>query len=330
MNALNSIRLVACLLLCAAARADSPAEMVVSLRPSVFLRNRTITVGNVADIAGGTAALRDTIARLDLAELLSSQTGTTITRKQLEYRLRLGEFSSEMVQVAGSPQTQVTLQLQTVSPEEVVDAAKSALMQRLPWSPGQVEVNLLQPVVVTLPELAEGERVVIKAEMHPGVRPPGRVQMDVGIFVQGTHRLSLPVYLDVRVCQKVVVCREQIDSGEELSEANIYIDQRPLPSGSTPMASPNSAIGRKARRSLLPGQVITANDLEAVSVQEDRILVRAGEPVHIEFKVGSLRVTGTGVAMQQGRKDQLIQVQNVDSKKTVLGRVRGTSLVEVE
>jgi len=41
-------------------------------------------------------------------------------------------------------------------------------------------------------------------------------------------------------------------------------------------------------------------------------------------------VTASGVALQEGRKDQLIQVENVDSRKVVLGRVVGPALVEVE
>src|SRR5581483_10587063 len=170
-------------LFCGATRAESPGTLVVSLRPSVVVKSRTVTVGDVADLAGGTPQLRENAARLDLAEIVSPETGATITRKQVEFRLRLADLPESLVRIEGEGQTHATLRLRTVSQGEVVTASKATLMQKLPWSPSQVIVELAQPVVARMPEIAEGEVPVIKADLHAGSRPPGRVQMDVTISV---------------------------------------------------------------------------------------------------------------------------------------------------
>jgi len=44
---------------------------------------------------------------------------------------------------------------------------------------------------------------------------------------------------------------------------------------------------------------------------------------------GTLHLTATGLAHSDGKLDQMIKIQNINSSKTVHGRVTGPGIVEV-
>ena len=83
----------------------------------------------------------------------------------------------------------------------------------------------------------------------------------------------------------------------------------------------------KARAPLMPGHVIQTADVEGAETAPG---VRAQDAVRLQIRVGGLRVTAAGLALQAGKIGQLIRVQNIDSKKTLLGRVIEQGLVEIE
>src|SRR4051794_18501069 len=87
--------------------ADAPPAgdpVVVWLKSRAEVPARTVTVGHVAELAGGPPALREQIARLDLAEF---GTGTTLSvkRRQVEFRLRLADLPATAFRVAGEDET---------------------------------------------------------------------------------------------------------------------------------------------------------------------------------------------------------------------------------
>lgn len=58
-------------------------------------------------------------------------------------------------------------------------------------------------------------------------------------------------------------------------------------------------------------------------------LVKAREMVRLLVRIGTVRVSALGEAQQEGRLGQTIRVRNIDSGKTVSGRVVDRNLVEV-
>jgi hypothetical protein len=60
------------------------------------------------------------------------------------------------------------------------------------------------------------------------------------------------------------------------------------------------------------------------------VIIRPRQRVTMEVRSGDLVVKAVGEAQQEGRLGQSIQVQNVDSKKTIVAKVTGPSTVEVD
>jgi len=88
------------------------------------------------------------------------------------------------------------------------------------------------------------------------------------------------------------------------------------------------ATGRRAKRAIPAGQLLAPCDVEAEAA--GKLLVKQHDLVKLTAKVGAMRVTALGEALQDGGAGQCIRVKNVDSKNVILGRVVDRSLVEVD
>jgi flagella basal body P-ring formation protein FlgA len=314
----------------AAAQGRGPGLVVLRLRDRAVVTARTVTLADVAELTGGLAVLRERIGLLDVAEVPRDGGGLSVSRRQVEYRLRLAEVPSALYRVEGAGVTQIGTRFRPVTSDEVVAAARKTLLGRLPWSADEVQIDLIQPVVAPLPAVAADEQLTIKAEPHPGQRPPGRLQVDVRLFVQGEQRFALPVYFNVRPCQRVVVCRHRINRGEELTAASVFVERQPVDGRGRNALSPEAMARKRARHTLLPGHMVLLTDVEDQAAPPQHPVVKPQDAVRLLVKVGGLKVTAAGQALQEGRVGQLIRVQNVDSKKVILGRVVEAGLVEVE
>jgi flagella basal body P-ring formation protein FlgA len=129
--------------------------------------------------------------------------------------------------------------------------------------------------------------------------------------------------------QWVAVSMGRIPRGEMLSFDNIRFDHRSVAGVPNYLTSTNGVIGKKCKRLILPGQILTAADVEDM-VADNPVLVKPRELIKIVARVGSMKLTALGEALQEGRAGQFIRVQNLSSKNIVLGRVTDYSVVEVE
>jgi flagella basal body P-ring formation protein FlgA len=82
-------------------------------------------------------------------------------------------------------------------------------------------------------------------------------------------------------------------------------------------------IGKVSRRILLPGRPIPLTALK------EAYLVSAGEIVNVLFSAGGLEVTGRALALQSGRRGEVVACRNIDSGVVIRGTVTEVSLVQL-
>lgn len=87
---------------------------------------------------------------------------------------------------------------------------------------------------------------------------------------------------------------------------------------------PEQAFERAARRTLRPGEPILARDLRIVPA------VERNATVTVMARTGGIVVETLGKALEAGAVGEMVRVQNVDSRRTVTGRVVEPGLVLVE
>ncbi len=86
---------------------------------------------------------------------------------------------------------------------------------------------------------------------------------------------------------------------------------------------PEKLIGKQIKHTVKIGQAITKRD-----VIEPKVIKR-GQFVRIQARNGALAVTMNGIAMQDGRVNQLIRVKNSSTGRVIQAVVRSAQVVEV-
>ncbi|NKD87954.1 flagellar basal body P-ring formation protein FlgA [Haematospirillum sp. 15-248] len=82
-------------------------------------------------------------------------------------------------------------------------------------------------------------------------------------------------------------------------------------------------IGMELRRSLRPGEPVSAGDVERP------VLVARGQMVVIELHTANMSLTARGQALENGSLGDNIRVENLQGKRTVVGTVTGQRTIRV-
>ncbi|MBI5760056.1 MAG: flagellar basal body P-ring formation protein FlgA [Planctomycetales bacterium] len=349
--------LVAC---CIAARAASssgapPAVetaradlVIVTLRTAALVEPREIVIGDVARVTGGNESLRNRIAALDLDDAPRAGDSMEFTPPQIEFRLRVAGINMDRVAIRGaavrvtarstngerSKITPAVAVSSTSQPESalkraVTDAAKKCVLARLPWNTEDVRITLTQPLGRELQQADPGGRYSCSAELRSSGPPVGRVQVRVFVETEGRSPLEVPVLLDVRHFDNVVVASKTLERGQPIAKGDLFVDRQEVTALNDYCSSPERLVGTKARRSIQALQLVRHTDIEERGKAETPVLVKRLDVVKLVAKSGILIVTTSGEALQDGRVGERIRVRNVDSKAIVLGRVISATEVEI-
>jgi hypothetical protein len=303
------IRIIAALAAAAlAAGWCSAAEPVtVELQAQSKVRTSVVSIGSVARLSGGDAALRESIARLDVADLKPHEQNIVVSRRVVEYRLRLAGVDPASVRIAGADRVTVTPDRRVVTADEVVAAAKAEVVHWLSMPRETVSIELARPLVVPLPEAPADEAVSITASPHVKPVGLGRIQMHVVISTATEKLLALGVDLEVKPLNRAANPQGPVTTAAAQS--------------TQPPGAPGNAGVMQASASAPAGANPPASNA---------VLVQCRQRVTMVVHSGGLNVSAVGEAQQEGRFGQNILVQNVDSKKIVSARVTGPATVEID
>lgn len=113
--------------------------------------------------------------------------------------------------------------------------------------------------------------------------------------------------------------------GETIKEG--VISEREFASqavGDLPVVESASAlVGKVARRTLLPGQLIPRNAVE------DARLVERGSPVQVVFAEDGLTIVAIASPLEAGGLGEMVRARNLDSGVTIVGKVQADGTLRV-
>ncbi len=309
--------------------AGEAGPVVVTLRSAVRVTASPVCIGQVASLSGGTATLRRQIADLDLAERPHAGKPLQLLRELIAYRIQVAGIDRGRFRVQGATVVQVASGDASPGEDDLFEAARDALLERLHKPADALTVSLAQAPTLPPLNLSVSDELRLDADPREPLSVPGRVRVDVTLRVNGERLAVVPVLLDVKAQQGVAVALRRIEVGEELGGDNIRFEQQMIDDPGACLTALDVAAGRKARRAIPAGQVVPTAAVDITRV-DNPILVKQRDLVKLIARVGSLRVTALAEAQQDGRAGDRVRVRNVDSRKDVLGRVVGRGLVEVE
>ncbi|MEM1350318.1 MAG: flagellar basal body P-ring formation chaperone FlgA [Myxococcota bacterium] len=200
---------------------------------------------------------------------------------------------------------------------------------------GDVEQELTAAVLAQLPYPDAGAEVVsmrVMGEVPSAwtleLKAPRSWRNDVVaqlIPLSGRSRRPVRVVARIDIVVPVYVAGEGAERGED-ALSSMRVERRSLRALPLHVLGPHQLEdieGATLRTSMLSGTPLTK---QALSFPR---LVERGDFVTVSVTRGQVRVTGRGVAMQSGRRGDLINVKIAATDKTKQGVVRAPNLVEL-
>jgi flagellar basal body P-ring formation protein FlgA len=210
---------------------------------------------------------------------------------------------------------------QTLTAEEIKKGATDFLFRTLPWDEEQLEIEIFyHGGKITLPS---GEKLLIY-KGRGGTKNVGRIPIMLEIKVDGIFQKRLGINSRVMVSQEVVKTTRQIRKGEIFTTDNIHIEtiktERLL--GNT-IKNIKDALGYEAVNYLPNGRPLLRRSMKKPA------LGNKGNKIIILAQKGGMKITTPGILKEDGYKDAMVQVLNIESKKIIYGRMVDSNTVRV-
>ena len=210
---------------------------------------------------------------------------------------------------------------QTITVEEIKESATDFLLRTLPWEKEQLEIDIYyQGGKITIPS---GEKLLVY-KGRGGSRNVGRIPITLEIQVDGIFQKRIGINSRVMVSQEVVKTTRQIKKGEIFTTDNIHIEtiktERLL--GNT-IKNIKDALGYEAVNYLPNGRPLLRRSMKKPA------LGSKGNKIIILAQRGGMKITTPGILKEDGYKDAMVQVLNIESKKIIYGRLVDSNTVKV-
>ena len=223
--------------------------------------------------------------------------------------------------VASSIAWAKTENTRTVTSQEIRESAENYLINSLDWDPESMDISIKYEARDL--ELPEGKLLLdfVKINNPRGV---GRIPLTALVKVDGKFIKRLRVNAKVAVYQDVVKTVSSIQRGNVISVSDVVMErtrtERVLKDIPTTL---DKVIGQAATRNLQNGKIVKFRDLKKVPT------VKRGSRVIILARKGSVKITAPGTVREDGFKNSIVQVMNLETKKMIYAEVINSNTVEV-
>ena len=292
----------------------------ITFRPSASVDGASITLADVVDFD----------IQSDMTLALGSQIISPSPPPGQEILLQTGSLRQYLTGALSIPSSvgwkgPATIHVQrngiTLGPEKIQSVIAEFLRQRRDDLP-EAEIHFI-PTTLPLPFiLPSGDLTWEVIPSNPGIL--SSTSMSLIFKVDGHVRKNIAIFGHMEAIAPVAVAASTIERGSTVIPEQIHVVSRNIADNSSPCFNPREIIGMKTNRTIKEGSVVERTWVDTPP------MVARGQMVKILFNNGELHVTTTGIASMNGRKDQVIRVQNMTSKKIISCRVTAPGIVEVQ
>lgn len=249
-----------------------------------------------------------------------------------ERRLEPGWIASR-IRAAGVAPERIALE----APEEIAvrraftvverQALEEAVRRHVAAQGGAAAAHGLRIREIRVPEsiVVPSGALELRVVRAKGTELLGTVPLTLVVKAGEEPERRFPAAVTVERLVPVLVARRPLGRFKPLSEEDVAVAERDaagLPQDA--LSRPEAVFGKRVKRPVEAGAVITSDLLEA------RPVVKNGDRVRIVAESAGLRITAAGVARQRGAVGEMIQVVNLDSNKAVAARVVDERTVRIE
>ncbi len=299
----------------AAAKKSKLASIRVRLSGEV--QGNTFTLGEVAEIQSREARLKAKLLGLNLGTSPLPGCTRLLNRGDIIVKLRGAGIDETTLEIEAPLQFQVARARNEVSSERVIAEAAAVARAKTRDYP---EASLIPDPLPSLFILPSG-KISLETGTLRGTVENGTLNVPVLLKADGKTVQTVDVTLRVKRKMRVLIANRTLEPNDILGADDVSLAVVELPNGFVrPMTATREAVGKKVKRRVLADAPISGANVESPP------LIAANDRVTLEYAVGLVSVTVTGVARQAGLAGDLIRIYLPDTKKEVEAFVvsRGT------
>ena len=208
-----------------------------------------------------------------------------------------------------------------ITAEEIKERAENYLINNLDWPPDSMDIKVRYEAKDL--SFKEGD-LSLEFNMRKNSRAIGRIPLTVQVKLNDKFIRRLRVDAKVGVYQDVVKTVNSIQRGKVISESDVIIERTRSEKIFKNVATQlNKVIGKAAKKNIQIGKIIKFRDIKEVPT------IKRGSRVMIVAKRGSMRITAPGAVREDGFKNSIVQVVNLETKKLIYAEVINANTVEV-
>jgi len=231
------------------------------------------------------------------------------------------QFVLAMVLILGVTANPVWAASQTLNVVEIQNFGKEFMFKTLEWDKDRLDINVIYEGNTLL--LPQGN-VILDCKLPGRKRRIGRVHFLCLVKMAGVTKKRLRLYADVKVAYDVYRPIRSLKMGHIIQPGDIELTQLKSDHLLRNIISDESDImGHKLIRNLEEGETLLAHMVKKIP------MVKNGDRILIVANKGSLRVTAPGVIRQNGFKNDTVRVENLQSRKIILGTVIDSRTVQI-
>lgn len=209
-----------------------------------------------------------------------------------------------------------------VKASAIRSAVKAYIEKNMPWD--KDNVHILFPLGIS-DVYYSGGNITYEVRSGHSEEYIGETVFKVLFFKDDNLIREEAVRVRMEVMLDVPVAIRALERDAEIRKEDIKIVGRwftRMPYGS--LNDPAEIIGKRAAVGIRPNSEITG------SMVKNSILVSRGKLVRIVLENGPMKILSTGLAEENGSRNDVIRVRNTSSNKMVYARVIDKSVVKVE
>lgn len=151
----------------------------------------------------------------------------------------------------------------------------------------------------------------------------GNVTIPVNIIAGDKILKRIYVAVKIHVFDSVYISTKKVNQYENFSAENVERKWLEITNDETAIRSEKEIIGKRANRYISEGKIITLNIIENMPI------IKSGQQITIISRVNSVVISATGIAKEDGRKGEIISIENSASGAKLKGRVIDKDKVEI-
>lgn len=290
----------------AKAKHETKPLAVVTVKTQSEVVGSAFTLAEVADIRGKDAAFVAQLRAVSLGTAPLPGYSRILNRGDIIVKLRGSHLDENKVELVSPSQFRVSRARNEVSSARVLAAAIEATKPLIADAP---EVSLIPDLLPSVYILPPGT-VTLETGLPRGKVENGTLTVPVLLKTDGKISQTIEVVLRVKRKMRVVISTRTLEPGDILSADDVSLAVIELPNGFVrPMTSTREAKGKRVKRRILADAPISGISVETPP------LIAVNDRVILEYAVGVVGVSVTGIARQAGSAGTLIRIYLPETRK---------------